>query len=335
MHRISTFVIISLATLACMAGAAQAASIGVMAPQYESPGGTVPVIVTVYNAPRGYAATIRARGTSGATAVCAGPTWRNASRDTVSRKCYLTLPGHAGSHHVRATAHLKKAGHADIVVTGRSTRPVLANGYATSGPISMAEIDKIERCHNATDQVWLTFDDGGSPTQVRSILRTLRANHVRGRFFFTGRWREQTPGLLQEIRAGGHLIANHTYSHVPLSQSSASDVRWQIRHGLTAAANPRLIRPPYAAGALTLRLSRLAGPLGYKVCRWTVDTYDWQGPSAATMANRVRYGDYTTPPIQAGGNILMHGHGENTASGLAGIIRAVRARGLTLEPLPS
>jgi hypothetical protein len=49
------------------------------------------------------------------------------------------------------------------------------------------------------------------------------------------------------------------------------------------------------------------------------------------MVERVRHGDYRTPPIAAGGNILMHGQGRYTASGLQQIIDAVRAKGLVLD----
>ncbi len=51
------------------------------------------------------------------------------------------------------------------------------------------------------------------------------------------------------------------------------------------------------------------------------------------MAERVRYGDDLTPPVEAGGNILMHGSGRYTSSGLQKIIDAVRARRLVLDPL--
>jgi hypothetical protein len=64
-----------------------------------------------------------------------------------------------------------------------------------------------------------------------------------------------------------------------------------------------------------------------------VDTYDWQGPSTGRMIQRIVRGDRMTPPLRAGGNVLMHGHGAHTSEGLNRIITAIRARGLTLEPL--
>jgi hypothetical protein len=51
------------------------------------------------------------------------------------------------------------------------------------------------------------------------------------------------------------------------------------------------------------------------------------------MARRVRFGDYRSASIAAGGNVLMHGTGRYTASGLQAIIGAVSDTGLRLEPL--
>jgi peptidoglycan/xylan/chitin deacetylase (PgdA/CDA1 family) len=194
---------------------------------------------------------------------------------------------------------------------------------------------QIERCFNRTDRIWLTFDDGGTRAQVLRILATLRRNHVRGHFFFTGIWGRGNPGLLRRIRREGHVVGNHSYSHPALSQESASGVLGQLDRGTRAAGAPKLLRPPFAAGALTRRLETLAAGRGYKLCRWTVDTYDWQGASTARMVERIRRGDELTPPIARGGNILMHGTAPHTSVGLQRIIDAVRAEKLVLDALPA
>jgi peptidoglycan/xylan/chitin deacetylase (PgdA/CDA1 family) len=96
---------------------------------------------------------------------------------------------------------------------------------------------------------------------------------------------------------------------------------------------PKLLRPPYGAGAFDKRVHAAAAAKGQKVCYWTVDTRDWEGASAATIINRVRYGDASTPPAMGGGVVLMHLQGRNTGQALPGVISAVRAKGLKLEPL--
>lgn len=314
--------------------AATAGGMGVSAPIYESPGGTVPVIVTAYGVPPGYRAQITARGTAGSFPDCRGHVWINRIRATASRKCYLRLPHRSGAYEVVGRARLTRPGRPVVIRSGSGRRAISANGHVSRGRMSVSRIRQIERCFNPTDRVWLTFDDGGSPVQVSRILATLRRNRVRGRFFFTGAWAARHPALLRDIRQERHVVGNHSYSHAALSREPAAAVLAQIDRGTRPSFGPRLLRPPFAAGALTNRLQSLAATRGYKLCRWTVDTFDWQGPTAARMVERIRHGDELTPPIASGGNILMHGTAPHTSTGLQQIIDAVRAQGLTLDPLP-
>ena len=259
--------------------------------------------------------------------------WINRARQTASRKCYMRLPSRQGAYRVVGRARLSGGKGPVIMRVASGRRPILANGFSSPGGLSLERIGEIERCFNTTDRVWLTFDDGGSPSQVSRILGTLAARRVRARFFFTGAWARSNPALMRRIRGEGHAVGNHSSNHPALSKLSSEDVTRQITGGTRPSAMPRLLRPPFAAGALTSRLERLAGKQGYRLCRWTVDTYDWQGPSVARMVERIRTGDEMTPPIAAGGNILMHGTGPNTSRGLGQIIDAVRAEGLQLERL--
>lgn len=52
------------------------------------------------------------------------------------------------------------------------------------------------------------------------------------------------------------------------------------------------------------------------------------------MVEKIRYGDASTPPLRAGGNLLMHMGGEQTPEALQPVIDAIRAKGLVLDPLP-
>lgn len=306
--------------------------IGVGTVQYDSPGGTVPAIVTVYEVPKSSKVTITASGTGGSTATCSGAVWQNPVRRTASRTCYLQLPKSPGSYQVRGSA-VVTTGSVVRTVSGKGARPVVADGVASPVPMTAATIRQIERCANRTSDVWLTFDDGGSKAQLTSILATLKRNNVKGHFFFRGDWARRNPALFRSIKAAGHVIGNHTSTHPALSRLGRANLVKQIGAGTAATGTPKLLRPPFGAGAFTTRLQNVARDQGYELCRWTTDTYDWDGPSTAQMVERVRYGDYRSAPVTAGGVILMHGHAKNTAPGLQKIIDAVRARKLKLQPL--
>ena len=218
--------------------------------------------------------------------------------------------------------------------SGTGSRAVVGSGPVSREALTLTEIEAIERCHNAGSQVWLTFDDGASARQLSDILATLSRNNVRGRFFFTGAWRDRNPSSYRRLRLSGHRVANHSYDHPALSKQTDEEVTRQIRRGVQATTTTKLLRPPFGAGALTGRLQSLAAAQGYHLCRWTVDTFDWDGATPATMRERVVTGDHRSAPIRAGGNVLMHGTARYTSvGGLQAVIDGVRARNLTLEPL--
>jgi len=314
------------------AAAAETMRVSVSTVQYDSPGAVVPAIVTVHQVPRDHTATITASGTGGSTVSCVGASWRNPVRQTVSRTCYLRLPNQPGSYHVRGSATVTRNG-TSRTVSGLGSRPVRAEGKASPEPMSLATVEQITRCHNTTSDVWLTFDDGGSAAQVNSILTTLRRNNVKALFFFRGDWARSNPALLNKIRSEGHILGNHTSTHRALSADGKPSVFSQIDGGVAATGNPKLLRPPFGAGAFSTRIERYAAQRSYRLCRWTTDTYDWDGPTVDQMVERIVHGDYRSAPIRAGGNILMHGHGKHTAPGLQKIIDAVRGKGLRLMRL--
>jgi peptidoglycan/xylan/chitin deacetylase (PgdA/CDA1 family) len=193
----------------------------------------------------------------------------------------------------------------------------------------------IDHCQSRGPRVWLTFDDGGSAQQIGRILTVLRREHVQAIFFPIGSWADANPGLVRRIARAGHLIGDHTFGHVDLAKVSDTRASWQIQHGRThAVGSVPLLRPPFGAGAYTGRLNALASAAGMRLCTWTVDTRDWTGSSAATIIRRVRHGDAMTPPVEAGGVVILHMNGEHTGRALPGVIHAVRARGLRLHSVP-
>jgi peptidoglycan/xylan/chitin deacetylase (PgdA/CDA1 family) len=193
---------------------------------------------------------------------------------------------------------------------------------------------RVEHCQSDGPQVWLTFDDGGSEHQIHRILAELRATGVQAIFFPIGSWARAHPDLVRQIGRAGHLIGDHTFSHVDLAEADDATAVWQIAHGeADGPGATRLLRPPFGAGAYTERLHDLAARAGLSLCTWTVDTRDWTGASAAHIVRSVAHGDAVTPPVRRGGVVIMHMNGEHTGAALPGVIHAIRARHLTLHRL--
>ena len=73
----------------------------------------------------------------------------------------------------------------------------------------------------------LTFDNGPDPEVTPRVLDVLQARSLRSTFFVLGRKLGDPVGqdLARRIRAEGHRIANHTFTHaVPLGENPALDV---------------------------------------------------------------------------------------------------------------
>ena len=314
---------------ASIAPAQAAASVRVTGPAYDSPGSTVAVVVTTSSRPSGYTLTFRV-SVAGITGVCNGSQWRHSTG--WSQRCWVTLPSRTGTWSIAGRAVFTRTGYT-TQYSSYGYKSIATKGYY-SAPVSAATRASIEKCWNTTSRVQLTFDDGNVGwTNLNSMLATLKSYNVRGRFLPTGQWAAANPSKMAAIRNAGHLLGNHTYSHPALNSLSSSSVRWQISHGVGATSSPKLIRPPYGAGAYSQRITNDAAALGYRVCHWTTDTSDWAGVSATTIINKVLYGDAVTSPARPGGVVLMHMSGANTPAALPGLIRGMRAKGLVLEPL--
>jgi peptidoglycan/xylan/chitin deacetylase (PgdA/CDA1 family) len=177
--------------------------------------------------------------------------------------------------------------------------------------------------------VALTFDDGPDTKWTPQILNALATKGVKATFFVLGREVEKNPQVAARIVREGHVIANHGYTHVSLTQLSPAQMSAQLTRANSAIAaatgvQPRLLRP--VGGAYNQTVLNVASQHGFSVILWSVDPQDWRGINAATIINRVVS---NTGP---GSIILLHsGEGPNltgTVQAVPQIIDQLRARGL-------
>jgi peptidoglycan/xylan/chitin deacetylase (PgdA/CDA1 family) len=70
--------------------------------------------------------------------------------------------------------------------------------------------------HDGRKRVALTIDDGPSPEYTPQVLRLLEKYRVTATFSMIGLEAAAYPGLVREVAAAGHKIANHTWSHLDL-----------------------------------------------------------------------------------------------------------------------
>jgi peptidoglycan/xylan/chitin deacetylase (PgdA/CDA1 family) len=77
--------------------------------------------------------------------------------------------------------------------------------------------------------VALTFDDGPHPVYTPGVLKILETFGVKATFFLIGRQARSYPEIVQQIKAQGHEIENHSDNHLfYLPWLSAERIRQEI-----------------------------------------------------------------------------------------------------------
>lgn len=179
--------------------------------------------------------------------------------------------------------------------------------------------------------VALTFDDGFNLGACTRIADTLREHGATGTFFINGNHLKAQPEKWRRVLEG-MPVANHTRSHLNLTDQVHRVVRKQIREDeavherVLGRPMLKLLRPPY--GASGDRIRRIAAELGYdRIVLWSVDTQDWKRSSRSRAIARRAKG---APP---GSIILMHCSRAATATALPSIIRHYQRRGIKVAGL--
>ena len=136
----------------------------------------------------------------------------------------------------------------------------------------------------------LTFDDGPNPAWTPRLLEILVSHNVRATFFLVGSHAQAEPELVRRIVAAGHLIGNHSWSHLNLALASASRVKQELASTnealeQIASVQVKYFRPPF--GARRPVVFRLARSLGMVPVLWNAMTTDWKVLSADVIAQRL------------------------------------------------
>jgi peptidoglycan/xylan/chitin deacetylase (PgdA/CDA1 family) len=136
----------------------------------------------------------------------------------------------------------------------------------------------------------LTFDDGPNPVWTPRLLDILASRDVHATFFLVGSYAQAQPALVRRIVAAGHLVGNHSWSHLNLALASSSRIEEELaRTSLLleqiASVPIRYFRPPF--GARRPEVLRESRRLGMVPVLWNAMTSDWKNPSADAIASRL------------------------------------------------
>ncbi len=136
-------------------------------------------------------------------------------------------------------------------------------------------------------KIALTFDDGPHPVYTPRLLDGLKERGVKASFFVVGQNAEQNPELIQRIQEEGHLLGNHTYSHVQLTGITEEEaceelVRTSEVVEKITGEHLEYVRPPFGSWNDELDCDILMIPVF-----WSVDSRDWTTTNVSEIVRRV------------------------------------------------
>jgi len=163
-------------------------------------------------------------------------------------------------------------------------------------------------------KVALTFDDGPDPQYTPILLDGLKERNVKATFFVLGKQAEKYPELILRMEAEGHLIGNHTYSHLQLSQTNRKEFKEELQKTDAIleeiiGSSVQYVRPPYGTWDKAFETELNMFPV-----LWNIDPLDWCKKDTECMVRNI------VNEIEENDIILMH---DQYASSVEAALRTV------------
>ena len=193
-----------------------------------------------------------------------------------------------------------------------------------------------------TDQklIALTFDDGPNPTYTPQVLKILNDHQVKATFFLIGQQAQAYPELVQQIKARGHGLGNHSFSHAfNLSLMPREEIRREILKAQEVLFRitgeyPTLFRSPM--GWVSEDLIAVCRELNLPIINGSIKAGDVSLPGTEYILSAVL--DW----VQAGDIIILHDAGgfgfyrdrTQTLQALPVILETLKERGYRFVTVP-
>ena len=170
-------------------------------------------------------------------------------------------------------------------------------------------------------KIALTFDDGPHPYYTEQLLDGLKERNVKATFFVLGKHAEQYPELIKRMSDEGHLIGNHTYSHVQLSKRNSEAFKEELVktseliEELTGQ-EVQYVRPPYGTWD-----KKFEEELNMFPVLWNIDPLDWSSNNVSGIVRKV------TSKATENSIILMHDEYKTTVTAALQVIDELQKQG--------
>lgn len=178
-----------------------------------------------------------------------------------------------------------------------------------------------EKQEKERKKIAITFDDGPHPSYTEQLLDGLSERDVKATFFVTGEHAALHPEVIRRMAEEGHLIGNHTYSHIQLRSDNREVFKEellktnQILKEITGEET-LYVRPPYGTWD-----KKLEQELSMLPVLWTIDPLDWCSDDAGCIARNII--------AKAGENdiILLHDYSKSSVEAALFVVDELKKQG--------
>ena len=200
---------------------------------------------------------------------------------------------------------------------GQEPRQMSASAAARSDAQEYAQEDLEQK------KVAISFDDGPHPTYTKQLLDGLKKRGVKATFFVTGEHAALHPDIIRRMSEEGHLIGNHTYSHIQLNADNRERFKAELvqtNQVISEITGEEVlyVRPPYGSWDRTLEEELNMFPV-----LWTVDPLDWCSSNTTCIVKSV------VDEVEENDIILMHDCYDTSVTAALQIVDELLAEGYT------
>ena len=167
--------------------------------------------------------------------------------------------------------------------------------------VSEKEADVTEEEEGLSEKkIAITFDDGPHPVYTEKLLKGLKKRNIKATFFVLGQKAKEHPEIIEQMKEDGHIIGNHTYTHIQLRSGNREKFRDElvltneVISGITGE-EVQYVRPPYGTWD-----KKLEEELNMFPELWNVDPNDWCTGNADKVTKRI------VNKAKENGIILLH-----------------------------
>ena len=194
--------------------------------------------------------------------------------------------------------------------------PELQNVFSESAEIESTKTEQIKK-------VALTFDDGPHPSYTEQLLDGLKERGVKATFFVTGEHAALHPDVIERMSEEGHLIGNHTYSHMQLNAENKEEFKEELIRTNEVieeitGEDVLYVRPPYGTWDKSFETELNMFPV-----LWTVDPLDWCSTNVSGIYSKV------VNEVKENDIILMHDYFETSVTAALEVVDELIAQGYT------